>query len=99
MRVTVPLTVSLDVGPPTSCVPDPVATVKSQRVRLLDVVVIGPLMIWGGVKAGGWGGAALAVFGMTTMFYNARNYSRVRTLASPPPPAQAPTLDPVAVVQ
>lgn len=98
MRLNVPLTVSLDVGTPTSCVPDPLATVKSQRVRLLDVVVIGPLMIWGGVKAGGWGGAALAVFGVTTMVYNARNYSRVRTLASPAPPV-VPAVDPVAVVQ
>jgi hypothetical protein len=55
-------------------------------VRLLDVVVVGPLMVWGGVKAGGWGGAALAVFGLTTIAYNARNYSRVRTLAATPTP-------------
>lgn len=93
MRVTVPVTI--DVGTPTSCVPDPLATVKSQRMRLVDVLVVGPLMVWGGVKAGGWGGAALAVSGLATMAYNARDYSRVRTLASPAPQA-APALDPVA---
>jgi len=90
MRVNVPLTVALDVGTPAVCVPDPLATIKSQRVRLLDVVVIGPLMIWGGVKAGGWGGAALAFFGLTTMAYNARNYARVRDMAAPPPVAASP---------
>lgn len=94
MRVNVPITLALDLGPPTTCVPDPAAAVKSQRVRLLDVVVIGPLMIWGGVKVGGWGGTALAIFGATTMAYNARNYARVRDMAAVPaaPPASpAPT--------
>jgi hypothetical protein len=87
MRVNVPITVALDVGEPTStCVPDPVATVKSQRVRLADVVLVGPLMIWGGVKAGGLGGAALALFGIATVAYNARNYARVRDMAAAPLP-------------
>ena len=91
MRVNVPITVALDVGQPTStCVPDPAATVKSQRMRLLDVGVIGPLMIWGGVKTGGWGGAALALFGVGTMAYNARNYARVRDMAAVPPITDAP---------
>jgi hypothetical protein len=84
MRVTVPLTVALDVGTPTTCVPDPLATVKSQGVRLLDVAVIGPLMVWGGVKCGGLGGAMLALFGVSTMVYNARNYARVRDMAAIP---------------
>lgn len=94
MRVTVPLT--LDVGTPTACIPDPEATVKSQRMRIFDVVVLGPLMIWGGAKAGGLGGTALAFFGVTTMFYNARNYARVRNMAtvpvapSPPSPFSMP---------
>ena len=50
---------------------------KSQAIRVLDVAVIGPLMIWGGVKAGGVAGVALALFGATTMGYNAVNYLRV----------------------
>ena len=50
---------------------------KTQSVRLLDVVLIGPLMIWGGSKAGGAGGALLAVFGVTTILYNANNYLRL----------------------
>lgn len=89
MRVNVPLTVAVDVGTPTTCVPDALATVKSQRVRLLDVFVVGPLMIWGGTKAGGLGGTALALFGLTTVAYNARNYLRVRDMAAPPPSVPA----------
>ncbi len=91
MRVNVPITVALDVGEPAStCVPDPAATVKSQRVRLAEVVVAGPLMIWGGVKTGGWGGTALVLCGLATMAYNARNYARVRDMAAVPPPAPLP---------
>lgn len=94
MRVNVPLTI--DVGVPTACIPDPEATVKSQRMRLLDIAVVGPLMIWGGAKAGGLSGTALAIFGITTIFYNARNYARVRDMATvpvtptPTQPAAAP---------
>lgn len=96
MRVTVPLT--LDVGTPTACIPDPEATVKSQRMRIFDVVVLGPLMIWGGAKAGGLGGTALAFFGVTTMFYNARNYRRVRNMATVPvaPPTPLQPMQPPA---
>jgi hypothetical protein len=90
MRVNVPITVAFDVGTPVTCVPDPLATMKSQRVRLLDVVVIGPLMIWGGVKAGGFGGTVLALFGLTTMGYNARNYARVRDMAAALPVTASP---------
>lgn len=88
MRVTVPLTI--DVGAPTACLPDPATIVKSQRMRIFDVAVLGPLMIWGGVKAGGLGGTALAFFGITTMVYNARNYARVRDLATTPNVAPTP---------
>lgn len=55
-------------------------TAKAQIVRALDVVLIGPLMFWGGYKlykehevAGG----LLALLGVTTVWYNARNYLRV----------------------
>jgi hypothetical protein len=96
MRVNVPINVTLDLGTPVTCVPDPLATIKSQRVRLFDVVVIGPLMIWGGVKAGGWGGTVLALFGLTTMGYNARNYARVLDMAAAlplTPPTSPPSQD------
>jgi hypothetical protein len=50
---------------------------KAQWVRAADVVAIGPLMIWGGAKlfrehpiAGG----ALALLGVGTIIYNARNW-------------------------
>lgn len=94
MRVNVPLT--LEVGTPTVCIPDAEATVKSQRMRLFDVAVLGPLMIWGGAKAGGLGGAALALFGVTTMVYNARNYARVRAMASVPIVPSTPMMQPPA---
>lgn len=95
MRVTVPVT--LDVGTPTACIPDPAATVKSQNMRLFDIAVLGPLMIWGGAKAGGLRGTALAFFGITTMIYNARNYARVRNMAAAPPaPSPQPITQPAA---
>jgi len=53
--------------------------VKTQQVRILDVVVIGPLMIWGGLALSGrskLAGAALTFFGASTIWYNARNYRR-----------------------
>lgn len=85
MRVTVPLTVAVDVGTPTTCVPDALATVTSQRRRLVGAAVVGPLMVWGGAKAGGLGGTALALFGFASIVLNARDYARVRDLAAPPP--------------
>lgn len=51
---------------------------KTQTVRLLDVALIGPLMIGGGVA---WTdrrpilGGALALFGVATIWYNAKNYA------------------------
>lgn len=51
---------------------------KSQFVRVLDVVFIGPLMIWGGLKLRGLGGYTLAGLGAATVIYNARNYLRLR---------------------
>ena len=56
--------------------------VKSQPVRLLDVFVIGPVMIWGGYalddRGSHFGGALLALFGLSTIVYNARNYEIVQ---------------------
>lgn len=50
---------------------------KSQAVRLADVFFIGPLMVYGGLRLGGLVGGTLAVLGVTTVLYNARNYLRV----------------------
>lgn len=56
--------------------------VKSQPVRLLDVFVIGPMMIWGGhaldERGRHYGGAVLSLLGLSTILYNARNYDVVR---------------------
>lgn len=59
---------------------------KSQSVRILDVVLIGPLMIWGGTAAANGSddplakkaGSALAIFGLTTIMYNGVNYARIK---------------------
>jgi len=56
-------------------------TAKAQGVRIADVVLIGPLMIWGGTRAlpeRPWPGLALTLLGLATMSYNAVNYQRVR---------------------
>ena len=51
---------------------------KTQAVRLLDVVLIGPLMTVGGLEAARcgrrWIGYTLAAFGIATMIYNGRNH-------------------------
>jgi len=54
---------------------------KAQWVRVADVFVIGPLMVWGGLVArrrSALGGLALAACGVATVAYNARNYYRTR---------------------
>lgn len=56
-------------------------TAKTQAVRLIDVAVIGPLMVWGGWKLrreAPAAASALAFFGLMTVVYNARNYLRVK---------------------
>lgn len=50
---------------------------KGQNVRLLDVFVIGPLMIYGGVTKSNLPKLlrfGLATIGVGTIFYNGRNY-------------------------
>jgi len=57
--------------------------VKPQAVRVLDVFVIGPLMIWGGLAArrsSNLAGLSLAGLGVATIWYNRRNWRRVRDL-------------------
>jgi hypothetical protein len=50
---------------------------KAQAVRILDVALIGPLMVWGGVqlrKAHPLRGDLLTLLGIATVWYNGRNY-------------------------
>jgi hypothetical protein len=53
--------------------------VKSQAVRLADVFVIGPIMIYGATKISEptWLKWALGLFGASTILYNAQNYVMV----------------------
>jgi hypothetical protein len=55
--------------------------IKAQHIRVLDVLFIGPLMVWGGWRARDEAPAAgygLTAMGLATIYYNGRNYLRVR---------------------
>ncbi len=55
---------------------------KTQTIRLLDVFVIGPVMVWGGLmlqRQHPLGGGSLALFGVSTVLYNAANYLTVQS--------------------
>lgn len=50
---------------------------KSQTVRLADVIIVGPLMIWGGIELSDehpFLGTLLGALGVATILYNGRNY-------------------------
>lgn len=52
-----------------------------QTVRLIDVWLLGPFMIWFGARAQempGWARAAMVVSGGMTMLYNRSRYEAVR---------------------
>lgn len=56
-------------------------TAKAQGVRLADVYLIGPLMIWGGARAipaNPIPGVLLTLFGLGTIVYNGVNYRQVK---------------------
>ena len=55
---------------------------KAQPVRLADVFIIGPLMVWGGLslaKKHPRRGGALALMGVGTVLYNGNNYLKLRS--------------------
>jgi hypothetical protein len=55
-------------------------TVKTQVIRLADVALVGPLMIWGGAKTASQHpgpGIALLLMGIGTICFNASNYLRI----------------------
>lgn len=50
---------------------------KSQLVRLVDVFVLGPFMVWYAWRTDdvpAWARAAMAASGVATVVYNGRNY-------------------------
>jgi len=54
---------------------------KAQQVRLFDIFVLGPLMVWGGWKLQGeypLAGQTLLLGGVGTVLYNGRNYMRIQ---------------------
>lgn len=57
---------------------------KSQPTRLMDVFVLGPLMIFAGMRLRGHGDRALGTVivgsGIGTILYNYRNWKRLRYL-------------------
>jgi len=54
---------------------------KTQAVRLVDVFLLGPFMVWAGTRRSAlpdWARAALVISGVATVVYNGRNYLRLR---------------------
>jgi len=57
------------------------SAVKSQYVRLADVVLIGPMMIWGGARAipeRPLLGSLLTLMGVGTIVLNGVNFRRIQ---------------------
>lgn len=50
---------------------------KAQWVRIADVVLVGPVMVWGGLRLRGPLGWTLVALGVATVLYNGRNYARL----------------------
>ena len=53
---------------------------KSQDLRLVDVFILGPFMVWAS-QAGAlpkWARFGMAIGGALTIAYNARNYTALR---------------------
>jgi len=63
------------------------ALVKSQTVRVIDVLAWGPLALWAGLRVRRDGGLAflagwvLALLGLATIWFNALNWHRINQLS------------------
>lgn len=80
---------------PTEIQLTPDTQAKGQWVRLLDVMFVGPLMIYFGVQArdlSPWLRGAMVGLGAATVVFNGRNYLMVQqAMAQPqPPPSKLP---------
>jgi hypothetical protein len=57
---------------------------KSQTIRLIDVYVIAPILIYGGIQyrkvLPKWLSISLIVIGGCTLYYNAKNYLETKKL-------------------
>lgn len=57
---------------------------KSQNIRLIDVYVIAPILIYGGIQyrkvLPKWLSLSLVVIGGCTLYYNAKNYLETKKL-------------------
>lgn len=51
--------------------------IPAQFVRILDVILVGPWMIWAGSKLNDW---ILIVFGVATIVFNGWNYYGLRRM-------------------
>lgn len=54
---------------------------KTQEIRLLDVLLLAPFMIWFGITATNvqqWAKFTMIIAGILTALYNGRNYLRKR---------------------
>lgn len=52
---------------------------RVQEIRLIDVFLLGPFMVWFGVTASGvaeWASVVMIVSGVFTVVYNGWNYLR-----------------------
>ena len=58
---------------------------KSQSVRLADIFLYGPFMIWAATRKEipAWGRWLLASLGIGTIYYNARNYFGTQKVSNP----------------
>lgn len=58
---------------------------KPQAVRLADVFLLGPFMVWYGLRTSrdvaGWQSTAMVVAGLATIAYNWRNFKAERERA------------------
>jgi hypothetical protein len=50
---------------------------KPQTVRIIDVLFLGPLMVYASVRLSGWQQQAMLISGLATIAYNAHNFLRV----------------------